>query len=225
MSVALAAIVPITPAFAQSSTDGTTTTVEDSQKESVQQMREQNREQGQGLKQQIQTNREQKAQERCQNVQTRLNDKLTQVQNNKKNFGVAFTNMKARLQRLSDRLAAKNIDVTKLNEDIATLGTKIDKLNQDHDNFLTNLQATISESSQDCVATQGQFMSKLSSSRSLAKTVEQDRLDIRNFFQSTIRPDIMAIRKQIESNTTEQNKNKSLEKAPGTKNEQSQKQL
>jgi ABC-type transporter Mla subunit MlaD len=136
--------------------------------------------------------------DRCQKVQARLNERVDRISNSDKNtFSIAFSNIQARLQRLSDRLGAENIDTKKLNDDIATLATKIAALNTAHDQFIANLKDVQVTTDSDCGKTQGAFMAKLQGARAFNLTVEKQRLEIKSFIQTTIKADIMAIRAKI----------------------------
>ena len=217
LSAAFALTVPITPVFAQVA-DPTTTTQDQTNSPTVnreqmraelqaqrtanQQLREQNQTERTQLNQQASADRQQNIQDHCQNIEKRIETQTNRYENNKQMFLTVFGNMKARLERLSERLASKGIDVTKLNQDIQTLDTKIAKLTQDHDTFIAGLKDVQASAPTACGTSKGEFMGKLLGSRKVSLTVEQDRLDIRSFFQTTIRPDILAIRKQLESQKT-----------------------
>jgi chromosome segregation ATPase len=202
--------LPIVPAFAQ-----VTTTTPDprmdrqAQRADIQGQRDQNqavRLENKGLKDQNQLERGQlkdekqaNVAERCVNIQNKIGERIAKVEENKKNFGINFDNMQARLTRLSERLAAKGIDVTKLNADIQALTEKITKLKADHETFVTGLKDAQVDAPAACGTSKGEFMGRILGSRKVSATVEQDRLDIKNFFEKTIKADIMAIRKQLEA--------------------------
>ena len=136
---------------------------------------------------------------RCQNIQTRLGDRIATYQNTKQTFGTAYTDMQARLQQLSDKLGGESIDVTQLNSDIQTLSAKIATLTQDHSAFITSLQTAQTTAATACqtTPTTNAFMTQIQASRAAALTAQKDNLDIRSFFQTTLRPEIMAIRTKV----------------------------
>jgi peptidoglycan hydrolase CwlO-like protein len=202
--------LPIAPAFAADSTTGNTTTPATTdwkaQRDANQQLMQQNKTERQQiqterttLNQQAKDQQQKNMQDRCTNIETKIGERVTKIEDNKAKFATAFGNMQARLQQLSDRLASKNIDVTKLNADIKTLADKIAKLQADHDAFIAGIKDVQASAPSACGASKGEFMGKLFGSRTASLGVEKDRLDIRNFFQTTIRPDIMAIRATIAS--------------------------
>ena len=188
----LAVALPINSAFAKMS---------QANFEERQELREQNeeaREQNQTERQELREQRQQNVQDKCKNIEERLGTRVNRYENGKQMFMTVFGNMKTRLTRLSERLASKGIDTTKLNKDIATLSTKIDKLIADNDAFIAEIKATQSAAPTACGTSKGEFMTKLGEARKFSQTVRQDRIEIRNFFQNTIKADITAIRKQLE---------------------------
>lgn len=184
-------------------------------------LREQNRIERQEIRDQRQENRdaakeikEQKWQNRCKNIATKIDTRINRYENNGKMLQTVYGKMLARLQRLSERLKAKNIDVSKLDSDLATLKTKIDKLFADQTAFMATLNAlkpTICNQTSDDPTntdqtTTADLKAKSGEARKIAETIRQDRLDIKKFFQSTIIPDIQSIRKQLaEQKTTKTN--------------------
>jgi hypothetical protein len=140
---------------------------------------------------------------RCKNIQTRLETRINRYENNGQMFETVFGNMLARMQRLSDRLKAKGIDVSKLEADLITLNGKINKLFSDQESFMLTLEAaksiTCSEVDRE---NSTETKTKIGEARKVFQTLHEDRLDIRNFFKETIKPDILAIRQQIASQET-----------------------
>jgi hypothetical protein len=156
---------------------------------------------------------------RCETVKTNLETKITRFENSKQRDQRVFTNLKARLDRLANRLSSTGADTAKLKTDIATLYSKIDKLMADHDVFLSGLTAT-KESTCDITAVDAK--TKIGEARKVATTIRQDRLDIRSFFLTTIKADLMAIRKALpekpetQATETEVPKAGKLKKNPAT---------
>lgn len=153
--------------------------------------------------------KKERLEQRCKNIETRLDTRINRYENNKKMYENVFGNMSARLERLAERLEAKGADTTKLEADIKTLNEKINKLFADHDAFmktLTDSSATIC--SEQTGEVRSELKAKIGEARKAIATVHEDRLDIKNFFQKTIKPDIMAIRKQLASQKSEDDDDK-----------------
>lgn len=91
----------------------------------------------------------------------------------------------------------------------------------DHDAFLSDLTATKVTA---CGITATEMKTKVGEARKVAATIRQDRLDIRNFFLTTIKADLMEIRKalpekpEVEATETETKAPKAgkLKKTPAT---------
>ena len=156
---------------------------------------------------------------KCETIKTRLETKITRFENSKQRDQRVFGNLKSRLDRLSNRLSSTGTDTTKLKADLATIYSKIDKLMADHDAFLSDLTSTKENS---CSITATEMKGKIGEARKVATTIHQDRLDVRNFFLTTIKADLMAIRKalpekpeaQASETETENQKAGKLKKAP-----------
>lgn len=151
--------------------------------------------------------REKNLEARCKNIQTRLETRINRYENNGKMFETVFGNMLARIQRLSDRLKTKGVDVSKLETDLVTLNDKINKLFSDQKSFMLTLEAaksiTCSEVDRE---NSTETKTKMGEARKVFQTLHEDRLDIRSYFKETIKPDILAIRQQLagqETTTTE----------------------
>lgn len=144
-------------------------------------------------------------QDRCKNIEARVDTRINRYENNLKMFQTVFGNMETRLTRLSTRLeeALKTAGITdtskldKLATDMATLKTKIQKLDSDYAAFITGLKdAKTTTETCDPAATTG-LSGKFGEARKTIDLIRQDRQDIRNFFETTIRPDLLAIRAQL----------------------------
>lgn len=132
--------------------------------------------------------------QRCKNIETRVDTRLKRYRNNEQMLQNVFGKMKTRLDRLVVKLKAAGADTTTLEADLVTLQAKIDKLNTDQASFM----ATISETQTfACGKSEGEFAEKLGEARKISPLIKQDRQDIRNFFQTKIRPDLQAIRKTL----------------------------
>ncbi len=165
--------------------------------------------------------REPKIQDRCKNIQTRIETQTKRYENNKQMLTAVYGNMKTRLTRLSTQLASKGANVTKLNEDIAVLDTKISKMKADHDAFVASLRESQATAAATCEAdTLNKVKTKINEARKVSETVKADRADIRNFFNTTIKADLMAIRaelEKIEPTTTLENETEEAKRVKAAK--------
>jgi hypothetical protein len=204
--------MPITPAFAQVSTPTTTQTTPQASgqmmRNGIAAQRQENQANRADLKQQAQTgktamaekrlefqnNKEIMTQDRCKNIEEKIATRVGRYENNGQMIQSVYGNMQARLARLLERLNTAGADTTKLTADLATLNIKIEKLKADQATFM----ATLKDSQTFvCGKSEGEFKGKLDEARKVPELLKQDRQDIRNFFQTTIRVDLQEIRNAL----------------------------
>jgi hypothetical protein len=200
LAFVLALAMPLGIALAEDST-GTQPTIPRgiaSLKEQIQQRKDANIEAQDALKKQLH-------EQRCKNIELRIDTRIKRYENNRQMFENVFGNMIARIQRLIDRLKTKGVDTSKLAADLQTLKVKVDKLLADHKIFMQNIGDAKNIACNENDLTGSEVRAKVGEARKVFMTLTQDRLEIRNFYQSNIRPDIMAIRKQLADQKTGEN--------------------
>ncbi|MFA5076026.1 MAG: hypothetical protein WC480_01265 [Patescibacteria group bacterium] len=132
----------------------------------------------------------------CKNTESRIAIRATRYKNNKERHAAVHNQIREKIQKLISRLQAKGYDVAKLNEDLATLDSKISKFGTDYEIYINQLTAT---QGYICGQSEGKFIAALKEANTYLKLVHQDSLDIRLFYQQTIRPDILALKEQIKA--------------------------
>lgn len=140
---------------------------------------------------QFQDRKEKMEQVKCKNIENKISTRVKRYENNGKMLETVYGNMQTRLARLLERLNAAGADTTKLTADLAILDGKIAKLKTDHATFMTTLkdsQAFV------CGSSEGEFKNKLEEARKVPEIIKQDRQDIKDFFQTTIKADLKEIR-------------------------------
>ncbi|MGQ9705244.1 MAG: hypothetical protein ACUVRX_11550 [Actinomycetota bacterium] len=91
-------------------------------------------------------------------------------------------------------MKAKGYDVSKLEQDLATWKEMFQKFAQDYRAFIQKLEEIAALSPEQA---QGNFYSLLGETRQLLRVVRQDAMDIRLFYQRTIRADMQELRNQL----------------------------
>lgn len=132
--------------------------------------------------------------EKCKLIEANVETKTSRFDSNKAMHQEQYTQMKERLNNLVTQLKAKGLDTTKLETDVATLNTKTDKFVTDYEAYITKLKDTKAYA---CGHSDGEFRSALQLARTAILPVRQDVIDIRSFYQTTIRPDLIALRTQL----------------------------
>lgn len=151
-------------------------------------------------KEERQAQKQEKLEQRCSIVEEKINIKVSRFENNKVRRVNAYNNLRNRVSKFIDKLSSQGYDVSKLKSDLVTLDEKIKKFSSDYASYITLLKSTKDYA---CGQSEGQFKGKLSEARKQLQIVHQSALEVRSYFQGTIRPDIQAIRAQKKTDTTE----------------------
>jgi hypothetical protein len=158
------------------------------------------------------TNLKQKIQERwnqrCDVLESRIELRLTRYNNNKERHLNIYNKMKETMNKFIERLREKGYNVSQLETDLATWQTKIDQFKTDYATYIQKLEATKNYA---CGESEGKFVQALAESRTALRTVHQDILDIRLYYQQTIRKDLQALRNQKTTTNTNINANENDE--------------
>src|SRR3989344_903410 len=105
-------------------------------------------------------------------------------------------NLVNRLNKLVDKLKAKNIDTTELESEITVLEAKIATFKAD---LATYKQDMVDLKAMDCAADPTAFKAALEAARADREKVHQDAKDIRSYVKDTIKPTLKEIRAQLEA--------------------------
>lgn len=132
--------------------------------------------------------------QRGEMLQQRIELLIARFENNKERHVEAYNRAKEKVKQLLESLQAKGYDVSKLAQDLQTWDAMIVKFAQDYAAFIAKLK----ELSELAVGdSEGQFRAGLQEARQLLRQVQQDAMDIRLYYQQTIRSDIQDLRDQV----------------------------
>lgn len=136
--------------------------------------------------------------ERAKRIQERISLVIARFNNNKDRHIAAYKATKEQVAAIVNALAAQGYDVSKLSQDLKTWDAMIVKFATDFANFINKLTAT-----QQYIPfeSQGQFKAALEVARAQLRVVRADDLDIRTFYQTTIRPDVQDLKSQKPATT------------------------
>jgi len=137
-----------------------------------------------------------RAAQRCEQIGQKIDTALSNYQNNRTSQINLYQAMAEKIQQILLKLQQNGIDVSTLQSDLQLFNVKIQQLNTDASAAMAQLQVA---KQYECGNSQGQFMTQLGKARTLMQTVEKDAQDVRQFFQSKIRPDIETLRSQIKT--------------------------
>jgi hypothetical protein len=133
---------------------------------------------------------------RCTIIEPKIQLKVGGFDKNKIKHLAVYDNLKSRLTAVADKLALKNIDVTALRADLLVLDTKIKKFSDDYAVYIAELRAL-----QDytCGKPKSQFLAQLKETKVALVQVHKDAADIRAYYASTLKPEIMKLRATLKS--------------------------
>jgi hypothetical protein len=134
-----------------------------------------------------------KVAEGCQAMTQRIETAIARFNNNKDGHTRRYLAVADHLKNLNEKLKAKGYDTSKPEADYKVLNEKILKASQDYQMFITKLEATKQYA---CGQSQGQFKTALQDAKAQLKVYREDVADIRNYYQTVVRPDVKALRDQ-----------------------------
>lgn len=135
----------------------------------------------------------------CQVMTQKIDINVTKFDNNKSRHDKVFNGMETKMGSIIKSLEAKGVDVGNLKADLAVLSEKVDKFEIDYQAYHEILRATKEFA---CGQSSGNFVNKVAEARKLLPALRKDILDIRSFYQNTIRPDIIALRNELKAMKT-----------------------
>lgn len=128
---------------------------------------------------------------RCPVVESKIQVKATNFDNNKVKHLEIYSKVKERLVSITDKLAAKGIDVTSLRATLVVFDQKITKFSDDYAIYIGKLKES---QVFVCGKSEGDFRTKLKDAKTALAQVHKDAVDIRTYYAQTVKPEINKIR-------------------------------
>jgi chromosome segregation ATPase len=144
---------------------------------------------------------EDQASKKCETLTSKIQQRLGMYTKNKAKHLERYSGVEKRLTAMVAKLETRGMDVAKLKTDLATFKEKTAKLETTYADYISLLSSTEQYA---CGQSQGQFITQLNQARTQLQAVHTQAQELRHFFQNTLRPDIQALRAQIQ---TEKEKN------------------
>lgn len=136
-------------------------------------------------------NKEDRLQNRCQIISTKLDQTIKNYATRKDVHVMEYQRLYDRLVTLSTNLAAKGTNTTQLQADLTTLNGMIIKLNTDYQAFINDLTTSRLEV---CTLTLDQVKTNLANARAKLQDFKSQSKAIHEFIRGTIRKDLLALR-------------------------------
>ncbi len=141
---------------------------------------------------------------RCEGLEQKIDNRIEEFNNNKARHIEAYTQMVIKITNAIKTLEDKGYDVSKLREDLQTLNTLV----MDYKDLFTEFIDLLVEARQyPCGESEGKFKEALQVAFAKLKEVHAKRVEIREFYKNTIRPDIKELREQKSENSARETTN------------------
>lgn len=131
--------------------------------------------------------------DRCQRIASQSAVSMERYENNHRGYVERYTHMLERLDKAAVALSEKGYDTAALDESIDELLSKIEKMNEDHAAFI----ASLSNVPMDCTDRESSPSAAFRESRQLLEIVRKDALDIRTYYQTVVRKELLALKEQV----------------------------
>jgi hypothetical protein len=137
---------------------------------------------------------------RCGNIKTKADAKIAKFEKNYTNHYGTYIKLEDRLKERISYWGGLGYNVDQLNKDLKAIQEKIAKYNKDYTAYMDKLDVI---KAIDCDNTEADLTNALKEAKDALKEVRKDVVDIKTFYWSTVRQDIMELRKQKISNSEE----------------------
>jgi hypothetical protein len=128
--------------------------------------------------------------QRAEIIKERLDTIIARFNNNKERHIATYNAAKATITQMVSTLSAKGYDTSKLATDLQAWDAMVVKMANDYASLIGLLQTAEQYAP---YASQGQFLAAMNQARSQLRVVRKDSLDVRNEYQTVIRPDVQAL--------------------------------
>lgn len=137
----------------------------------------------------IQEQKRETVENRCGLVTTKIETKVARYDNNRQMQVSGYKRVREWVSSLITKMVASGKDTANLKSILTTFDTKLKKFDTDYAAYIDALKATKGFA---CGKSEGQFKEKLTAARSNLKTLRDDVVDIRNYYQTQVRPAVQA---------------------------------
>ena len=130
---------------------------------------------------------------RCSSIKSLAEKKLDKFEENKNKHYTIYVQLSDRIESKMNEWEGLGYDVDEVKNDLKTLNDKIDNFTADYNKYIDKLNAIRDI---DCDNTETDLKNAVTSAKAALKQVKNDVGDIRNYYWTVLRPDIMDLKKQ-----------------------------
>ncbi|MDD3607898.1 MAG: hypothetical protein PHQ20_03855 [Candidatus Moranbacteria bacterium] len=150
----------------------------------------------QDKKDEINSRKEEALEEKCKNVETRIDTQVQRFQVNQQNRKNAYEQIENKIENLISNLKKQGVETTDLEEAFGRFKEQLQTFYAEHERVMNQLQTTKQYA---CGESQGQFKDELQKARQQLKIAHRERLELRNQFVSELRPALLQLRSEIQN--------------------------
>ncbi len=132
-------------------------------------------------------NREELRQQRCDLIESRINFRTNQYEQNRDRHYNLYEGVRKRIGDLVTKLEGKSCDVTTLKADLTKFDSLIADFAAAFRDFNTSMQAT---KEYRCGESEGKFASSAQTARQKNQTLREKALAVKTYFTGTIQPEL-----------------------------------
>ncbi len=158
------------------------------------------REDMQAQKDEVKENRkeiqQQKKERNCEKIQNRVRTRINRYENKQEQHRNVFGKLAIKGEEISAKFKEKGLDTSALDDALVTLKEKIKNLEIEHQTFIDELEATETVT---CGELENQFKEKLGEARKMSTQVRAEIVEIREYYQTVLRGEILKLRDQLEA--------------------------
>lgn len=141
----------------------------------------------------IKEEKSQTKEQQCNQIRERISNRVSAYEANRNGKETVYANLLTKISEVILKLKDQGYDVTKLEADLTTLNSKVEKYWTDRQEVTNRLE---SSKVYACSESKNQYKEMLKQSKDSFEVVQADIKDIRLFVSQIIRSDIQALKSQ-----------------------------
>ncbi len=126
----------------------------------------------------------------CAMISNSITDKLEAFSSSKSEHMETYTKLTDRLSQMINKWEGWGYDVSEIEADLEYIEELIDEYEQDYDDFVSKLTAAKN------TCGNADYSTKLTAAKNALKELRGDVINIRTFYQTELRPHILALKSQ-----------------------------
>ena len=163
-------------------------------KEVRDEIKEEHKEVRDGIKENRKENREQVKARKCEGVESRIRTRVGRYENKKEQHKRVFDKIVSRIETLVEKFEESDLNVSQLKTDLETFKGMVADLHEEHDSLIKGLKET---QEQACGESEGEYRKQLGEARRMVPEVRAELTNVRDYYKTVIRVDILDLRKQV----------------------------